>query len=102
MRRTLVVTNDFPPRPGGIQQFVHQMLEQLPAQDVVVLTSRHRDRAQTQASLDAVVPPRAAGGRLMPLSGREQKGIDSQGLVVAWRPKSRLGIDILLLLLISQ
>ncbi len=41
MRRTLVVTNDFPPRPGGIQQFVHQVLERLPAQDLVVLTSRH-------------------------------------------------------------
>jgi phosphatidyl-myo-inositol dimannoside synthase len=54
VRRTLVVTNDFPPRPGGIQQFVHQMLERLPAQDIVVLTSRH----DGDTSFDATLPYR--------------------------------------------
>jgi phosphatidylinositol alpha-1,6-mannosyltransferase len=34
--RTLVVTNDFPPRPGGIQQFVHALATRLPAGEVVV------------------------------------------------------------------
>jgi phosphatidylinositol alpha-1,6-mannosyltransferase len=54
VRRTLVVTNDFPPRPGGIQQFVHQILERLPAEDLVVLTSRH----DGDAAFDATLPYR--------------------------------------------
>ena len=37
--RTLVVTNDFPPRPGGIQQFVHGLLQRQPDDSVVVLAS---------------------------------------------------------------
>jgi phosphatidylinositol alpha-1,6-mannosyltransferase len=41
-RRLLVVTNDFPPRPGGIQSFVHGVVSRLPADQVVVLTSRWR------------------------------------------------------------
>ncbi len=42
MTRTLVVTNDFPPRPGGIQTFVHELVRRLPADDVLVYTSRFR------------------------------------------------------------
>jgi phosphatidylinositol alpha-1,6-mannosyltransferase len=42
MSRVLVVTNDFPPRPGGIQTFVHELLRRLPPDRVVVLTSRWR------------------------------------------------------------
>lgn len=42
MTRTLVVTNDFPPRPGGIQTFVHELLRRLPAEDVLVYASRFR------------------------------------------------------------
>jgi phosphatidylinositol alpha-1,6-mannosyltransferase len=34
--RTLVVTNDFPPRTGGIQSFVHSLVERLPPDRVVV------------------------------------------------------------------
>ncbi len=36
MNRTLVVTNDFPPRAGGIQAFVHGVLTHQPADSVVV------------------------------------------------------------------
>ena len=36
MRRTLLVTNDFPPRAGGIQSYVQALAERLPAQDLVV------------------------------------------------------------------
>jgi phosphatidylinositol alpha-1,6-mannosyltransferase len=39
-RRLLVVTNDFPPRPGGIQSFLHGVLTHLDPADVVVFTSR--------------------------------------------------------------
>jgi phosphatidylinositol alpha-1,6-mannosyltransferase len=38
---TLVVTNDFPPRPGGIQAFVHGLVSRLPADDVVVYASSY-------------------------------------------------------------
>jgi phosphatidylinositol alpha-1,6-mannosyltransferase len=39
MARTLLVTNDFPPRPGGIQQFVHNLAVRQPAGDVIVYAS---------------------------------------------------------------
>jgi len=35
--RTLVVTNDFPPRVGGVQQYVWTLVSQLPADRVAVL-----------------------------------------------------------------
>lgn len=34
--RTLVITNDFPPRAGGIQSFVHSLVERQPTGSVVV------------------------------------------------------------------
>ncbi|HUA42876.1 MAG TPA: glycosyltransferase family 4 protein [Streptosporangiaceae bacterium] len=36
MTRVLIVTNDFPPRSGGIQSFVHALATRLPADGVVV------------------------------------------------------------------
>ncbi|TMR30336.1 glycosyltransferase family 4 protein [Actinomadura geliboluensis] len=36
MTKTLFVTNDFPPRPGGIQAFVHGLAARRPAGSVVV------------------------------------------------------------------
>jgi phosphatidylinositol alpha-1,6-mannosyltransferase len=36
MTRTLVVTNDFPPRAGGIQAFIHGLLLRQPSDSVVV------------------------------------------------------------------
>jgi phosphatidylinositol alpha-1,6-mannosyltransferase len=38
--RTLLVTNDFPPRPGGIQQFVHNLAIRQPSDSLVVYASR--------------------------------------------------------------
>lgn len=40
MTRTLVVTNDFPPRRGGIENFVFSLCEAMPVDDVVVYTAR--------------------------------------------------------------
>src|SRR5262245_37225065 len=42
-RKLLLVTNDFPPRPGGIQSFLYGVTSRLPADRVVVLASRWRD-----------------------------------------------------------
>jgi phosphatidylinositol alpha-1,6-mannosyltransferase len=36
MRRTLIVTNDFPPRQGGIQSFIHSLALGLPAGQLTV------------------------------------------------------------------
>jgi len=41
--RTLVVTNDFPPRLGGIQTFVEELVRRRPADSVVVYTSSWGD-----------------------------------------------------------
>ncbi|WBB95126.1 glycosyltransferase family 4 protein [Solwaraspora sp. WMMA2080] len=41
MNRTLLVTNDFPPRPGGIQSFVHNLALRQPAQTIVVYASSY-------------------------------------------------------------
>ncbi|WP_280382174.1 glycosyltransferase family 4 protein [Nocardia wallacei] len=40
MARTLLVTNDFPPRPGGIQSYVHSLALQLPPDELVVYAPR--------------------------------------------------------------
>ncbi|GGL97007.1 glycosyltransferase family 4 protein [Micromonospora yangpuensis] len=39
MSRTLLITNDFPPRPGGIQSFVHNLALRQPSGSVVVYAS---------------------------------------------------------------
>ncbi|MGW0433768.1 glycosyltransferase family 4 protein [Micromonospora sp. NPDC003197] len=39
MTRTLLVTNDFPPRPGGIQSFVHNLAIRQPTGSLVVYAS---------------------------------------------------------------
>jgi phosphatidylinositol alpha-1,6-mannosyltransferase len=44
--RTLVVTNDFPPRPGGIQAFVHSLAVRQPAGEVVVYASSWKGAAE--------------------------------------------------------
>jgi phosphatidylinositol alpha-1,6-mannosyltransferase len=41
LRRTLVVTNDFPPRQGGIQSFVHEVTRRQPEGSVVVYASNY-------------------------------------------------------------
>ncbi|MFC8625955.1 glycosyltransferase family 4 protein [Streptomyces anulatus] len=50
-RRTLVVTNDFPPRQGGIETFVHAMTSRFPTDSVVVYTSAEPGAAVHDAAL---------------------------------------------------
>ena len=49
MGRTLLVTNDFPPRPGGIQQFVHNLAVRQPPGSVVAYASTWKDAAAFDA-----------------------------------------------------
>ncbi len=37
--RTLIVTNDFPPRQGGIETFVRELADRFPPDEVIVFTS---------------------------------------------------------------
>jgi phosphatidylinositol alpha-1,6-mannosyltransferase len=53
MPRTLVVTNDYPPRPGGIQEFVQSMVDGLDPADVVVYASTWHGRAEECRAYDA-------------------------------------------------
>ncbi|MFI1070061.1 glycosyltransferase family 4 protein [Streptomyces puniciscabiei] len=59
MRKTLIVTNDFPPRPGGIQAFLHNMALRLDAGRLVVYAStwkRGGEGARATAAFDAEQP----------------------------------------------
>jgi phosphatidyl-myo-inositol dimannoside synthase len=61
MTRTLVVTNDFPPRQGGIQTFVAALLARRPAESVVVLASDSAGSAAHDAALPYRVVRRPTG-----------------------------------------
>jgi phosphatidylinositol alpha-1,6-mannosyltransferase len=65
MSRTLVVTNDFPPRAGGIQAFVAALATRLPAGSVVVYTSDWKGSAAYDATLPFPVV-RHPGSVLLP------------------------------------
>ncbi|MGH6654700.1 MAG: glycosyltransferase family 4 protein [Actinocrinis sp.] len=56
MSRTLVVTNDYPPRPGGIQEFVQAMVDGFTPSDVVVYASTWRGQAEACRAYDAQHP----------------------------------------------
>ncbi|MFH8785500.1 glycosyltransferase family 4 protein [Streptomyces roseoverticillatus] len=59
MDKTLVVTNDFPPRPGGIQAFLHNMALRLDPSGIVVYAStwkRGQEGAEATARFDAEQP----------------------------------------------
>ena len=49
MPRTLIVTNDFPPRRGGIQSFVHALATRLPAGTVTVYAPAWEGAAEFDA-----------------------------------------------------
>ncbi|MFE4248562.1 glycosyltransferase family 4 protein [Streptomyces sp. NPDC056910] len=59
MHKTLIVTNDFPPRPGGIQAFLHNMALRLDPEQLVVYAStwkRTREGVEATAAFDAEQP----------------------------------------------
>jgi len=51
MSRVMIVTNDFPPRQGGIETFVATIADGLPADQIVVYTSRTRGQERHDARL---------------------------------------------------
>ena len=56
MARHLLVTNDFPPKTGGIQVYLHELWSRLePGRCAVLTASSHRDAAAFDASSDLVI-----------------------------------------------
>ncbi|HQZ85428.1 MAG TPA: alpha-(1-2)-phosphatidylinositol mannosyltransferase, partial [Actinomycetota bacterium] len=49
VQRTLVVTNDYPPRAGGIQAFVHGLVSRMDPDSVVVYAPSWQGAAQFDA-----------------------------------------------------
>ncbi len=47
--RHLLVTNDFPPKVGGIQSYLWELWRRLPSESFAVLTTRHADAADFDA-----------------------------------------------------
>jgi phosphatidyl-myo-inositol dimannoside synthase len=64
-RTLLIVTNDFPPRQGGIQSFVHELARRLPADRLAVYTSNYPGAAAFDAEQSFPVR-RHPGGLLVP------------------------------------
>ncbi|RZS38907.1 phosphatidylinositol alpha-1,6-mannosyltransferase [Herbihabitans rhizosphaerae] len=56
MRRTLLVTNDFPPRPGGIQSYLHALATRLPADELVVYAPSWQGKTGSHPEFDARQP----------------------------------------------
>ncbi|RBY79283.1 alpha-(1-2)-phosphatidylinositol mannosyltransferase [Blastococcus sp. TF02-09] len=75
MTRTLVVTNDFPPRQGGIQTFVAALLERRPPDSLVVLASDHLGSAEHDAALPYPVVRRPTG-MLLPTRGTARAAVE--------------------------
>ncbi|MGV9503941.1 glycosyltransferase family 4 protein [Streptomyces sp. NPDC003642] len=81
MRKTLIVTNDFPPRPGGIQAFLHNMALRLDPQDLVVYAStwkRSREGIEATRAFDAEQPFTVVRDRttmLLPTPGATRRAV---------------------------
>jgi len=61
----LLVTNDFPPKVGGIQSYLWELWRRLPPSDANVLTTSHRDAAAFDAAT-AIRIERIRGPVLLP------------------------------------
>jgi phosphatidylinositol alpha-1,6-mannosyltransferase len=76
MRRTLVVTNDFPTRQGGIESFVYALAVRLPADEVVVYTASMPGDREFDALLPfPVVRDRSSVLLPTPLASRRIAGV---------------------------
>ncbi|MFH9015000.1 glycosyltransferase family 4 protein [Streptomyces sp. NPDC017943] len=81
MRKTLIVTNDFPPRPGGIQAFLHNMALRLDPQQLVVYAStwkRGSEGIEATRAFDAEQPFTVVRDRttmLLPTPGATRRAV---------------------------
>ena len=85
-RTLLVVTNDFPPRQGGIQSFVHELARRLPAGRVAVYASDYPGAAAFDAEQDFPVR-RHPSGLLVPTPDARRKVLQARsdfGSTAVW------------------
>jgi phosphatidylinositol alpha-1,6-mannosyltransferase len=85
-RRTLIVTNDFPPRQGGIQSFVHELAIRQPPGSIVVYASDHHGSAPFDAAQPFPVL-RHPTGLLVPTPGARRRvvaALDDFGCTAVW------------------
>lgn len=86
VRRTLLITNDFPPRAGGIQSYVQALAERLPSEDLVVYAPDWPGAAEH----DAVQPfpvVRHPGSLMLPVPSVARRAaalIQEHGLQAVW------------------
>ena len=80
----LLVTNDFPPKHGGIQQYLWELWRRLPSEEVTVLTAAHPDAARWDSTQDfriertregVLLPTRRLASRIDRLAGEVDAGV---------------------------
>ncbi|KGF00117.1 glycosyltransferase family 4 protein [Actinomyces urogenitalis] len=90
MRRTLLVTNDFPPVVGGIQSYLDDYCHRLPAEDLTVLASTPPEGEEAARAYDATLPYevlRVPTHMLLPtpdVRRRMEQAITQRGIETVW------------------
>ena len=94
MRRHLLVTNDFPPKVGGIQSYLWELWRRLPAEDIAVHTTPHAGAPVFDAD-QAFVVTRSREPVLLPtptVVRRVRNLAERQGAeLVVWDPALPVG-----------
>ena len=94
MRRHLLVTNDFPPKVGGIQSYIWELWRRLPAEDIAVHTTPHAGAPVFDAD-QAFVVTRSREPVLLPtptVVRRVRNLAERQGAeLVVWDPALPVG-----------
>ncbi len=75
MRRTLLLTNDFPPRAGGIQSYVQSLAQRLPARDLVVYAPAWPGAAEFDARQEFEVV-RHPGSLMLPVPSVARRAVE--------------------------
>ena len=86
MRRTLLLTNDFPPRAGGIQSYVQALAERMPAKDLVVYAPAWPGAAEFDAAQEFEVV-RHPGSLMLPVPSvarRAKALVEKHRLEAVW------------------
>ncbi|HEX2315428.1 MAG TPA: glycosyltransferase family 4 protein [Thermomonospora sp.] len=86
MPRCLIVTNDFPPRRGGIETFVHELARRFPPDEVVVYTSSEPGADRFDATLPFPVVREPTGMLLptRPVARTARRLVESYGCDSVW------------------
>jgi len=95
VRRHLLVTNDFPPKVGGIQSYLWELWRRLPADDIAVHTTPHRGAGR----FDAAQPYSVTRSRepwLLPTGSLARRvdrlASDHEAELVIWDPALPVGL----------